>query len=127
MMKGSNITNTVTDLLLVSLIGGVSALALSMILGGVLASTNAMVQIGISISLIVAALAMAKTASIDDTTWFQAVIYFAGLTAVGSVVGLLYAPATKFLLSVGNMTMTGVLWTVLYVEIAQAIKAKAGI
>jgi len=108
------------ELILVAAIGGVLSLVLSMLLATALA--NIILQFVVFVGLIISAVMLKKTADFDDKHWFDAFLYFVSLLAVGGAVILIYPPASKFLLSTGDMTVLGAMFTLNYILLAQTIK-----
>lgn len=120
------IQNLLIKAVVVAFVGGISAMVLTQLM----TTVNAL-QYGAVISsllLFVLLVYLRKSAKIDDVKWFDA---FLLLFVVGIVGGLLTAIAPQlspFILAWGSeITLSGLMWTVLYVMISEITISKVGL
>jgi hypothetical protein len=77
-----------------------------------------------SISLligVVLALLLAKKGNVDDYNLFDFVILLGVVGFMGGIVTALLPMASPFILSVGAFTVTGLVWTFVYILLAELV------
>ena len=108
--------------LIVAIIGGIVAYLVTTFLGPVIATGFG--QIFGSIILLVLLLVLAKKAKIDDLNWFHAFVLIFAVGVFGSLLSFFVPYISAYVLSVTNFTLTGLMWTVLYVMVAEIVAGK---
>ena len=77
--------------------------------------------------VIVALVGLKKYAKIDDLSFYDIVVLLAAITLVGSILTAFFAFAAPFILTISNtVTVSGLLFTFLYIAIAEAFMQKLG-
>ena len=111
------------------IIGGLAGVA-SMFLGGFLSSlmSNALMSgiMTIVIALVVAWL-FAEVGKDAPDTIGELVLLLAMVSGVTSIISSFMPQLTQYMLSVGELTISGLLFTFLYVGIAMYVKKKLGL
>lgn len=104
----------------VAFLAGIAAWFLGGTLQGFASQTVG--QIVLSLVVIVALVGLKKFAKIDDLSFYDIVILLAAITLVGTILTAFVPAASPFILTISNtITVSGLLFTFLYIGIAEAI------
>jgi len=117
-------------LLKMALLTGVLAGVLSVFLGGFLAGfgNTAVGGMLVSLVLIVVLVLVKKSVKIDETTLYDFVLFLGAIVFFGSLLGMIFPAATTYILAVGDtLKVSALLFTFLYIALAELILAKAGV
>ena len=108
-----------TKATLVGVFGGIAALLVSALLTPLMQMR--FMDIAMLVVVTVGIILLAKHTSVDNRNYFQLLVFLLAVSIVGSIVSLIYAPAAMFVLSVNIVTLSGIAWTILYVQIGEVI------
>ena len=103
----------------ISVIGGLVAYVLSMLMAPLMADVafSAIYYI----ILLTAIVYLAKKATVDNMSWFQVFVLLLAMAGIGSVITWIQPSAAQFILGAGDATLLGFAHTILYIEIAEII------
>jgi len=118
----TEIQKLLTKVVIVAFVGGIVSYLVTMFLGPIIATGIG--QIFGSIVLLVLLVALAKKAKIDNMNWFHAFVLLFAVGVVGSILAMFVPFISAYVLSVSNFTLTGLMWTVFYVMVAEIIAGK---
>jgi len=108
----------------VAIIGGVVSILLSMILSAiepVFPFAGGLVSGLIALALVIL---LAKESKIDDMNFVGVLTLLFAVSLVGSIIATFLPVISPYILSVTDFTLSGLMWTVVYVMIAEAILNK---
>jgi len=111
--------------LLAAIFGGVIAYILGMALSGIAVMTVGpiiLALLGIGIALF-----LASKSKIDNWSFFRLVMLFGMIGVVGSVITMIVPATAFFILSVEQFTWVGLIWTFVYIMLAELTGSKLGI
>jgi len=108
--------------IIVAFLGGIISYIVTTTIGSMIATGIG--QIIGSIILLVLLIALAKKATFDDLNLFHMLILLFAVGIVGSILSLSVPFISAYVLSVSNFTLTGLMWTVFYVMVAEIIAGK---
>lgn len=119
---GFDWTGLITKGIGVTIIGGIMAYVLAMVTG-MMTAIPLWGAVSILIAVILAVL-LAKFGEVDDYNLFEFVILLGVVAFIGTVVTTLVPMAAPFILSVGAFTVGGLVWTFVYILLAEMILGK---
>jgi hypothetical protein len=102
---------------LLAIVASVVAMVFGMFLPAI--ATMPYGQIITLVLALILAVALAAKGDIDKLNIFQFVVLLGLIGVFGSILTTIYPPAAGFIVSVGNFTVTGLLWTFVYLLIGE--------
>ncbi len=122
MMK-KQLTNLFVSALLVSFVGGLVAMILNMIFGGLILS-SAFASLTASIVVLILLTILAKSANIDNLSAFNMIIYLFAISIIGTIIATFVPSIASVILVIDSLTLSGLAFTLLYIMIAEIILSK---
>ncbi len=116
-------TDSIMKILVLAFIGGI----LSLLLGNLLFATLSAIPLLSGLTLVVGIVLVIFTAQhsrIDDMKWFDAVMLFIGIAVVGAVITSFVPSVSMFIISLSDVTLTGVIFSLFYVLSADAVSRR---